>query len=282
VPEDWSRFEVEAIVADYFAMAEKERHGESVNKAEHNRLLQPLLNNRSRAAIEFKHANISAALLDLGFPYLDGYKPRVNYQDLVREVIVERLAADIPLQTAMERIVDQPVQTVPEPGDLSTVIVPAPTRGADRAIHERPTSQRRPLTINYLEREAMNRSLGLAGEQYVLRLEHSRLWQAGQNSLADRVEHVSRTQGDGLGYDILSFDEDGRERLIEVKTTRFGSMTPFFASRNEVKVSEDRGVHYQLYRVFKFEEPPPKVFILPGSLRKSCRLDPVLFSASVL
>jgi hypothetical protein len=39
--EDWTRTEVEAIVADYFAMLTDELRGEEVNKAAHNRL-QPL------------------------------------------------------------------------------------------------------------------------------------------------------------------------------------------------------------------------------------------------
>jgi hypothetical protein len=33
---DWTRDEVELIVADYFAMLEAELSGEAVNKAEHN------------------------------------------------------------------------------------------------------------------------------------------------------------------------------------------------------------------------------------------------------
>ncbi len=41
------------------------------------------------------------------------------------------------------------------------------------------------------------------------------------------IEHVSRTQGDGPGYDIVLFETDGRERMIEVKTTAFDAMTPF-------------------------------------------------------
>jgi len=68
----WSRLENEAIVADYLDMLELELRGEPVNKTEHRRRLTPLLNGRSDGSIEFKHANISAALIDLGFTYVDG------------------------------------------------------------------------------------------------------------------------------------------------------------------------------------------------------------------
>lgn len=281
--EDWSPAEVEATVSDYFAMLTKELRREPLNKAEHNRLLLALLPNRSRGAIEFKHANISAVLIELGQPYVDGYKRRSNYQDLLREIVADQLSANTALQILIQQAVEQPVRSVPAFGDLADIIVPAPVRETGRdAWRERRQPAHRPRQpINYLEREARNTSLGLAGEQFILRVEHARLWEAGKRRLADRVEHVAKTQGDGLGYDIMSYDADGRERLIEVKTTRYGAMTPFFATRNEVAVSEERAAQYHVYRVFKFDAEPPKVFMLPGSLRLSCILDPVHYQASL-
>lgn len=80
MPEAWSAAEVAATVADYLSMLEAELRGEPCNKAEHNRHLQALLNERSGPAIEFKHANISAVLIELGIPYIAGYKPRGNYR----------------------------------------------------------------------------------------------------------------------------------------------------------------------------------------------------------
>ena len=133
---------------------------------------------------------------------------------------------------------------------------------------------------NYLEIEARNRNLGLAGERLVLEFEHERLWRAGKRELANRIEHVSDTRGDGFGFDILSFEADGRDRLIEVKTTRFGEFTPFFVSKNEVNVSKSRENEYQLYRLFKFSARP-KLFVLPGSLDKSLSLDPIQFCARI-
>ncbi|MFN0069389.1 MAG: DUF3883 domain-containing protein [Limisphaerales bacterium] len=96
--------------------------------------------------------------------------------------------------------------------------------------------------------------------------------------MADRVEHVAETTGDHLGFDIKSFETDGRDRLIEVKTTRFGALTPFFASKNEVEVSQAREAEYQLYRLYNFTKRP-KLFALPGSLRNTCSLDPIQFFA---
>lgn len=78
----------------------------------------------------------------------------------------------------------------------------------------------------------------MAGELFVAEFESRRLHALGLSRLSERVEHVSRTRGDGLGYDVLSFDADGRERYIEVKTTAFGQETPFYVSRNELACSD--------------------------------------------
>ena len=281
--EDWSREEVEATVADYSAMLTAEIERRPINKAEHNRHLQRLLPNRTRGAIEFKHANISAALIDLGYPYIEGYQPRRNYQQLLLEVITDRISADSSLRAAVQASVQQPAMARPQVFDINSIVVPAPARERDRSSWmERRMPVRSPrASVNYLEIEARNASLGAAGEELVLKLEHERLWNSGYQTLANRIEHVSRTRGDGLGYDIVSFEASGREKLIEVKTTRFGAMTPFFASRNEVAVSEEQASNFHLYRVFRFDCQPPNLFVLSGSLRQSVLLDPVQYQANL-
>jgi hypothetical protein len=139
-------------------------------------------------------------------------------------------------------------------------------------------SVRRPMPKrNYLEKEGRNQTLGRAGEELVLEFEHERLWRAGHKTLAERIEHVSK-KDDGYGFDILSFETDGRERLVEVKTTRFGALTPFFASKNEVEVSDERSTEYHVYRLFDFSKSP-RLFMLGGSMRSSCSLEAVQFRA---
>jgi len=277
--DSWSREEVEAAVADYFVMLARDLSGEPYNKAEHNRLLQRLLASRNRGSVERKHQNISAVLIELGYPYIDGYKPLGNYQALLRQVVQERLSVATGLQQMVAATVAAEVERIPSITDILSIVVPPPVRDRGvRPLYDRPVARIARPERNYLEAEARNRSLGVAGEELALRYEHERLRRAGQRILADRIEHVSRTQGDGLGYDIRSFEVDGRDRLIEVKTTRFGSLTPFFASRNEVEFSEERREDYQLYRLFSFRAEP-RLFTLAGSLRNSCELDPLNFSA---
>ena len=278
--EDWGRAEVEAIVADYLAMLTAEMRGEEVNKAAHNRQLRTLTG-RSHGSIEFKHSNISAVLIESGFPYVDGYKPRRNVQGLLREVVLERLATARELENAATAAVVAPVAALDDRAEILGVLVPPPQRERKvRSVYEGVGRAMRPRRVNFLAQEAANRDLGSRGEEFVMAFEHARLWKAGARALADRVEHVSRTRGDGLGFDVLSYEKSGKERLIEVKTTRFGLHTPFYASRNEVVVSEERRKDYFVYRLCRFSADR-KMFLLNGSIRETCSLEPTQFLASV-
>jgi hypothetical protein len=260
-------------------MLAMELRGEEYNKSEHNRNLQKLLNNRTKAAVELKHQNISAVLIVLGCPYIDGYKPRSNYQQLLYTVVQERLVGAGKLHQAAAAAVEKAVVRPPAISDVLAILVAPPVRECVKPkLYDRTTNVRQPVRRNYLEMESRNQTLGVAGERLVLEYEHERLWRAGKRDLANRIEHVSETKGDHLGFDVLSFETDGRERPIEVKTTRFGALTPFFVSKNEVEVSTARETEYQLYRLFNFVAEP-KLFVLPGSLRNSCTLDAIQFAA---
>lgn len=274
---DWTRTEVEATVADYLQMLALELSGQSFNKAEHRRRLGALLENRSEGSIEFKHCNVSAAMIDLGFPYIAGYKPRANYQALLTDVIAAQIRAKPLIDEIALAAVQQPAVT-PVIGDFARVKSEAPQLQL-RAAEPSRTSLLRAVKRDYLEREALNQSLGLAGEEFVVQYEHWRLIALGEHRLADRVEHVSQSRGDGLGYDVLSFDSDGCERFIEVKTTSFGRETPFFISRGELALSRNAERQFHLYRLFEFRKAP-RLFGLAGSLEKHCLLDPITYKAS--
>lgn len=274
---DWSREEVEAIVADYLQMLTLELAGQSYSKTEHRQNLQQKLQGRSEPSIEFKHGNISAAMIDLGFPYIRGYKPRSNYQALLGVVAAEQVRGKTTLDNAALAAVQQPA-VMPTLTDFTKVKSDAPQK------QNRATEPLNPLLFkavkrDYLEREAQNQSLGLAGEEFVVEFEHWRLIALGQQRLADKVDHVSKSKGDGLGYDVLSFDADGKERFIEVKTTTFGRDTPFFVSRGELALSNGAHEQFHLYRLFEFRKAP-RLFDLKGSLDQHCVLDPVTYRAS--
>jgi Domain of unknown function (DUF3883) len=275
---DWSREEVEAIVADYLSMLASELSGSAYSKTAHRQALKPALDSRSDQSIEYKHANISAALLDAGFPYISGYKARFNYQGLVAEVVEERLSMHSRLREIAAFDADRPM-VLPEVDDILSVLSDAPQSGVDTKTARDTSSFQRRLSTNYIEREAQNRSLGAAGEDFVLAYERARLINAGHEALAAKIEHTSKVRGDHEGYDILSFEYSGAERLIEVKTTKYGIQTPFFVTRNEVSVSEKNAHRYQIYRMFSFQKTP-HLYTLRGSVPETCLLSAATFIAT--
>lgn len=277
----WTRREVELVVSVYLHMLRMQLMGQTPNKAEHNRQLQSMLPARSKASIEYKHCNISAVLVELGVPPLVGYKPLFNYQQLLIPVVSEAIAKDSRLDEAALRQVETPAEA-PLLDSFARFVV-APPEGQRLPTYDRTEQVRdRPLVVrDYLQREARNRSLGAAGEDLVMKYETQRLHAAGSRALADRIEHVSRTKGDGAGYDILSFEKDGRERFIEVKTTAYIAETPFYVSRNELSFSTEQAAQFHLYRLFDFRKRA-RMFMLAGALDTNCRLDPVSYRAEVM
>lgn len=279
--DDWSRPEVEATVSDYLEMLLLELRGVKFSKAEHRRRLVQKLSGRSMGAIEFKHQNISAVLAEIHFPSIIGYKPSGNYQNLLYDVVVQQLESNSLIQNAAKASVealDAKISTFM----LESALVPAPvSRNEVRQPALKQPYIRRGVHRDYLQIEAHNAAIGLAGELFVAEFESKRLHAAGKPQLAKRVEHVATTRGDGLGHDVLSFEVDGREKYVEVKTTKFGALTPIFVSDSEVRFSQEKNELYVLARVHEMRTSP-KFFELRGPLDKTMHLEAIAFSGKVL
>lgn len=277
MPRSWSRAEVEATVADYFRMFELELAGQKYSKTEHRNRLLTLLDNRTAAAVELKHQNVSAILDELGWHFIPGYKPARNYQQLLFDVVADRIRQTPQLDRIETAAAEMPASS-PSTVRYAKAMVDAPKV---RSLADSAPGLARhfsPHKRDYVAREARNESLGKAGEAFVVEFERWRLINAGKNTLADKIEHVSHTKGDGLGFDVLSFDSNGQERLIEVKTTAFAKETPFFVTQTELDRSNVDAAQYFLYRVFEFRVAP-KMFSLKGPVERNCILDPLNFRA---
>ena len=271
----WEDAEIDMIVADYFSMLARELAGELVNKAEHNRALQRLIS-RSRGSIEFKHQNISAVMLGLRQPWIDGYKPAVNFQSTLDDGVLRWLNTRPDWLLPRAQPLNSRVQ------DASTLWIGPP-----------PAQRNEPPAVNpefmvamarkydAAERDAHNRALGKAGEELVLAHEVSVLRRAGRDDLADQVRWTAVQDGDGFGFDIVSFEPDGRDRVIEVKTTNGWERTPFHITRNELAVAEARRDDWHLIRVWNFARKP-SAFALRPPLQSHVELTPTSFLASLM
>jgi hypothetical protein len=130
-------------------------------------------------------------------------------------------------------------------------------------------------------RDARNRALGRAGEERVLAHERTTLRSAGRTDLAHRIRWVSDVDGDGAGYDIWSFEPDGRDRLIEVETTNGWERTPFHITRNELAVAETNRDDWRLLRLWNFARDP-RAFELRPPLEAHVSLMATSYQASFL
>ena len=276
MPAAWSIEEVEVTVAEYFAMLKAEIAGIPYTKTFHNERARQRLNNRTKASVEFKFQNISAVLVNHGHAYVKGYLPAQNYQAALETSVLEWIAGEVDLlDVVSESVLVNPPEPLVQRAYLDIVVDPPEPKRAARASHK-PV----PVRVDFVRLDAENRRLGLRGEEFVVELEQRRLHDdERRRDLARKVRWVARDEGDGLGYDISSFEGNGRPRLIEVKTTASGKYFPFALTRNELAVSKTESETYHLYRLYDFGKDP-RMFVLKGALDESCALTPTQFQAA--
>lgn len=113
----------------------------------------------------------------------------------------------------------------------------------------------------------LQRVRAVAAENYVLAFEVERLERGGRQDLASLVERVA-ARDVAAGYDIRSFELDGSDRLIEVKSST-GSHLRFLLSRNERQFLEEHGLTAWIYfvpRVHELPYPSRPIIAIPNPL----------------
>jgi hypothetical protein len=117
---------------------------------------------------------------------------------------------------------------------------------------------RKAAKSNFERRQRKLKLIGDRGEAIVVELEKDRLIKAGKKKLAAEVKHVSQ-EDDTLGYDILSYDDDGTVRYIEVKATTGKNLDRgFFVSANEFEKAKSLS-NYYFYFVFSTMTANPRI-----------------------
>lgn len=273
--EGWRTDEVQPTVEAYFDMLRREVARQKVNKAAIYRDLEES-GQRTAKSYEFKMQNISAVLALNDLPFLKGLVPAKNFQRMLEPLVMAYVDAHTDVREALlrygaDRTSEQRLQELLDTPSL--VEEPAPQYAAKPA--ERKFEGR---MIDFAAREHACRRLGQSGEELIVSYERHKLLQAGRADLANEVEWVSRTKGDGMGYDIRSFNVEYEERFIEVKTTNFDRETPFLITDNELDFSKENAQQYRLYRLFDFGKKP-RMFTLSGSMEEVCVIAPTRYRA---
>lgn len=161
------------------------------------------------------------------------YEPRrKKYYDPEYHLLVQDIIYTVYYEEAPELL--EPVQIVkPHPFEQQVITKPIELKG---------------VKIDY----ARLKKIGDLGEQFIFTQEREKVKNYKLPS-SKQVVWVSRDKGDGEGFDILSYDEHGNEKYIEVKTTTGEERDSFYISANELMKSKLYADKYYLYRVYQFD-----------------------------
>jgi len=117
--------------------------------------------------------------------------------------------------------------------------------------------------IDYSVQSKKFKRIGDRGEQIVIRVERQILIKNGKKDLAEKVDQISK-RDDSIGYDIKSYDIDGTEKYIEVKSTlKPIGFCNIFISSNELQVSKNKD-NYYFYIVYDVGTKKPKIWKIKG------------------
>jgi len=151
------------------------------------------------------------------FCWLIGYKDR--YQNWLKEKALPE------------------IQTVFDAFEIS------PINNSSSQKRSTPNDTNRDGSVDWDKENKRKRIKGRRAEELVMDFERQRLSEAGEEDLATKVEDYSTKYS--KGFDILSWNADGTERNIEVKSS---SSNGFILTRNELNKSETNP-NYWIYIV---------------------------------
>jgi hypothetical protein len=157
-----------------------------------------------------------------------------------------------PLDVTVERLVEAVVEPVARVETIEVHDFKPRQPQKNRASGDS-TGQRRRYS-------PQSRKVGDAGERVVMRYERERLIEIGRKDLADRVRWHGPVR-EFFGWDITSFDDDGKEFFIEVKSSVGKVVTCVNLTANEWEAARDaaRRDRYCIYIVTNALSASPSI-----------------------
>lgn len=235
---DWTGADLAVVVGDYVAQLEKTLAGKPVDRSAHDRTVR-FVTGKSDMPITWKQGEISALLSLIGLPILRDQPPRWSYDSALLEAVEEQLAAKPALLSAAVRPAS--LFTAPPAVPLIEAAPPRPMPMDDRLIR---VIQR----FDMGAREADDRFLKGLGVSSIIAFEARRLSDRGRPDLAAKIRPAR--DGDPAGCDVIAFGLDESPRLIVVKATLSGEVSPFGLSEAEFALSEARPETFRIRRVY--------------------------------
>ena len=128
------------------------------------------------------------------------------------------------------------------------------------------------------------KKVGDAGENYVYDFEVNKLTKIGRKDLAKQIVKQYEDKTEFPGYDIQSFDLDGNEIFIEVKSTKGKKNQSFDISVNELNAAKRLENKFHIYLVVNALTDPHIAHVIsnPISLNKEnmLKIEPVSYNIS--
>lgn len=121
------------------------------------------------------------------------------------------------------------------------------------------SEDKRKKIINFDIEHMRNKRLGDQGEKIVYFKEIEYLKEQGLGELANKVKWISK-EDDKAGYDILSYELDGTEKLIEVKSTNAKPKRAYFHMSSNQYEKAKTFDNYYIYVVFEAKTETPKIW----------------------
>lgn len=173
-------------------------------------------------------------------------------------------------KTVLENIVSNVFETIKEV-DNNTVLTSNNLLLQDIDKIEKKSIRKRTRTfigkkVDYQAQNQRAKDIGYKGELLVLQYEKNILANILPAYLVNKISHTSALEGDGKGYDIFSYNIEGKPKYIEVKTTTGDLETPFDLTINEIEFMKLHTDNYCLYRVYNYNEETNKgeLYVLQG------------------
>lgn len=138
---------------------------------------------------------------------------------------------------------------------------------------------------NYKKTNEKKLENGKLGERIVEELEKQKLQKMGLSYLTEEVKLVAQIDEeitfDGLGYDIISYNELGEKILIEVKTNIGNKDKPFFISKKEIELMKGFNSEYDCKQCFIYyvliKDSDVKIKKIDCDRFSQYKLDPILY-----
>ena len=155
------------------------------------------------------------------------------------------------------------------PVDMSSIEIIKGKDVIDRVLRKRMNTIRK---VDYEEVNRKKTAVGLSGEDFVFKYE-----KANNKKYSKMIELLSNN-GDGDGYDIKSFDINGVEKHIEVKTCAQGDVDKidFYLTRNEYETMKN-DPYYCIYYVCGLNKKNKKIIIFTSENLKGVTYEPIAY-----